>query len=135
MFCETPLPFASPEGMPAATVPATKGEGMAATADGKVRDYRFEEAKRKNNPPAGLAAQGRIAERPAVRYAYDPHLPPVLRFDATGEADRYPELLEEARRRPLREDEIELLAEALQRQEPWLEWSGKQEAKGFAVDP
>lgn len=107
----------------------------AGGGDGRVADYRYERAKRKNNPPAGLAAQGRIAERPAERYAYNPHLPPVLRFDPTGEADRYPELLEAARQRPLTEEEIELLAGALRTQEPWLEWSGKREAKGFAVEP
>jgi hypothetical protein len=51
--------------------------------DGNVLDYRHERAKRKNNPPTGLAAQGRIAERPADHYAYNPQLPPVLRFDGT----------------------------------------------------
>lgn len=32
-------------------------------------------------------------------------------------------------------EEAELLAEALRKQEPWLEWAGKQEKKGFEVDP
>ena len=36
-------------------------------------------AKRKNIPPAGLEAQGRIQEAPKLRYEYNPHLPPVLR--------------------------------------------------------
>ena len=45
-------------------------------------DYRHAE-KRKNIPPAGLAAQGKVKEAPKARYAYDPHLPPVLRFDST----------------------------------------------------
>jgi adenine-specific DNA-methyltransferase len=103
--------------------------------NGRVADYRYDQATRKNNPPAGLAAQGRIAERPAERYAYNPHLPPVLRFDPTGEADRYPDFLEEARRRPLTAEEIDLLAGALRHQEPWLEWSGKRERKQFEVDP
>jgi adenine-specific DNA-methyltransferase len=103
--------------------------------DGRVADYRYDHAKRKNNPPAGLAAQGRIAEQPRERYAYNPHLPPVLRFDATGGADRLPELLEVARTRALTEDEVGLLAGALRTQEPWLEWAGKRERKGFEVDP
>ncbi|MDP9367237.1 MAG: site-specific DNA-methyltransferase [Chloroflexota bacterium] len=100
-----------------------------------VADYRYDHAKRKNNPPAGLAPQGRIAERPVERYAYNPHLPPVLRFDPTGAADHLPELLETARQRKLTDDEVQTLAAALRTHEPWLEWSGKREAKGFEVDP
>src|SRR3712207_2493818 len=96
--------------------------------DGVV-DFRYERAKRKNNPPAGLAAQGRLAEQPRERYAYNPHLPPVLRFDPTGAADRYPELLEEARRRPLTDDEVDLLAAALRKDEPRLEWAGRSEER------
>jgi adenine-specific DNA-methyltransferase len=106
--------------------------------DGKsadVRDYRCDRAKRKNNPPAGLASQGKIAERPVERYSYNPHLPPVLRFDANGKADRYPELLETARQRALTAEEVDLLATALRTQEPWLEWTGKREKQSFEVDP
>lgn len=39
-----------------------------------VTDYRHEDAKRVNIPPAGLAAQGKISEKPKIRYAYDPNL-------------------------------------------------------------
>jgi hypothetical protein len=41
-----------------------------------AEDYRYDHATRKNNPPAGLAARGKIAEKPAVRYRVDPHTPP-----------------------------------------------------------
>jgi adenine-specific DNA-methyltransferase len=102
--------------------------------DAPVLDYRYD-AKRKNIPPAGLAAQGRVREAPKVPFAYDPHLPPILRFDPRGVADGLPELLEIARTRPLTEDEVHLLAEALRHHEPWLEWAGKREKKGFEVDP
>ena len=91
-----------------------------------VADYRYD-ASRKNIPPAGLAAQGRVSEKPKLRYAYDPHLPPVLRFDETGRSDALPELLEKATREPLTEAEVRLLADALRRREPWLEWTGKRE--------
>jgi adenine-specific DNA-methyltransferase len=100
-----------------------------------VIDYRHEDAKRKNIPPAGLAAQGKIKEKPKIQHAYNPHLPPILRFDKTGKTDGLPELLETARSRPLTVEEAELLADALRKQEPWLEWAGKQEKKGFEVDP
>lgn len=99
-----------------------------------VQDYRYD-STRKNLPPAGLAAQGRVKETPKQRYTYNPHLPPVLRFDETGGEDRLPELLQEARTRPLTEEEARLLADALRAHEPWLEWAGKREKKGFEADP
>ena len=103
--------------------------------EAEVKDYRHEEATRKNNPPAGIASHAKIREKPKREYAYNPHLPPVLRFDESGDADRLPELLEKAQREPLSADEVRILAAALRHQDPWLEWAGKQEAKSFAVDP
>lgn len=102
--------------------------------DDPVKAYRHD-ATRKNIPPAGLAGQGKVEERPAERYSYDPHLPPVLRFDDTGEADQLPDLLQEAQRRKLTTQEAQLLAEALRNQQPWLEWTGKREKRWFEVDP
>ena len=96
--------------------------------------YRHQ-AKRKHIPPAGLAAQGEIKETPKLQFAYNPHLPPVLRFDPTGKADQLPELLREATRRPLSPEEARLLAEALRNHEPWLEWAGKREKRSFEVEP
>lgn len=109
--------------------------GMAASSDAVVA-IKHSSAKRKNLPPAGLEAQGRIEEARRIRYEYNPHLPPVLRSgkDATG-ADRLPELLAIARQRALSADEAALLAEALRRHEPWLEWSGKREKPWFEVEP
>lgn len=100
-----------------------------------MADYRHDEAKRKNNPPAKIAAEGAVPLMPKIEYAYSPRLPPVLRFDPTGAADKLPELLEQARERKLSEDELQLLAEALRKDEPWLEWAGKRELPSFAVDP
>jgi adenine-specific DNA-methyltransferase len=100
----------------------------------EVTDYRHD-AKRKNLPPAAMAAHGKVADLPQGRYAYDPHLPPVLRFDQTGEEDRLPELLEEAQQRRLTEEEAWLVAEALRNHQPWLEWAGKHEQRWFDVDP
>ncbi len=104
------------------------------TPEEKVTDYRHGD-KRKNIPPAGLAAQGRVSEVPKTRYAYDPHLPPVLRFDSAGKEDALPELLQTARKRPLTADEAKMLAEALSHRQPWLEWAGKREKAWFEVDP
>ena len=98
-----------------------------------ISDYRHD-ATRKNNPPAALASQGRVREIPKQRYHYDPHLPPALRFDETGESDRLPELLQEATRRKLTAEEADILADALRNHQPWLEWTGKREKRWFEVD-
>ena len=101
----------------------------------EIQDYRHDDATRRNNPPAGIASHGGLREKPKQEYAYNPHLPPILRFDDSGDADQIPELLQKAQQRPLSDDEIKLLADALKDRAPWLEWAGKQEAKSFAVDP
>ena len=101
----------------------------------QVEDYRHDQATRTNNPPAGIAAQGAIHEQPRHDYAYNPHLPPVLRFDENGDPDQLPELLEKAQQGALSAAEVQIIAEALQHQAPWLEWSGKREARSFTVDP
>jgi adenine-specific DNA-methyltransferase len=72
---------------------------------------------------------------PKVVYAHGPHLPPCLRFDDTGRADKLSKLLAIAKQRPLADAEVQILADALRTHEPWLEWAAKQEAKSFAVDP
>jgi len=111
-----------------------RGEA-AGQASLPVEDYRHEGAKRPNNPPAAIAAEGRTPPAPKLTYAYSPRLDPVLRFDASGKADALPPLLEKATREPLTREEAALLAEALRKHEPWLEWAGKRELPGFAVDP
>jgi adenine-specific DNA-methyltransferase len=74
-----------------------------------VQSYRHA-AKRKNIPPAGLASQGKLREAPKMQYAYNPHLPPILRFDASGASDKLPDLLQTARTRALSADEANQFA-------------------------
>ena len=106
------------------------------TQQKEVQDYRHDTATRKNNPPAGIAAQGKIKETPKQEYAYNPHLPPNLRFDPNGDADKLPELLQKAQRQALTAEEAKTIADALGHYDnPWLEWAGKQETKSFTVDP
>lgn len=115
------------KGAAGASAPANGGDAIAS--------YKHP-AKRKNLPPAGLEAQGVLKDTPKVRYEYNPHLPPALRSatDATA-ADKLPELLATARTRALSDAEAKLLADALRRHEPWLEWSGKREKPWFEVEP
>jgi len=125
----SPVPVKEP--LMARSKPAT-GTGLD-----KVKDYRHEGAKRKNNPPAGVAEQADVPVMPKAEYSYSPRRPPTLRFDNTGGADKLPDLLAEATKRKLTVEEALTLAEALRTQQPWLEWAGKREsdAAGFAVDP
>jgi adenine-specific DNA-methyltransferase len=108
--------------------------GKAAPSD-SIASLKYP-AKRKNIPPAGLEAQGRIQETPKIRYEYNPHLPPILRSasDAAA-ADQLPELLRTSRQRALTDEEARTLAAALRKHEPWLEWSGKREKPWFEVEP
>ena len=102
---------------------------------GSVADYRYA-ATRKNNPPAALASQGSVQESRKQIYYYDPHLPPKLRFDGTGQADRMHDLLSAARHRTLTDNEAAFLERAIPNSEPWLEWTGKREGQSwFEVDP
>lgn len=45
-----------------------------------VKDFRHAEARRKNNPPAGIAPTYEVRERETRLYAYDPHLDPQLQW-------------------------------------------------------
>ena len=114
---------------------AKRTGSKTATPQTAMSDYRHA-AKRKNNPPAKIAAEGVVPAIPKAQYAYNPHLPPNLRFDTTGESDQLPELLQAAQKRPLTPDETRQLAAAIKNaQFPWLEWTGKRELPGFTVDP
>lgn len=44
----------------------------------RVGDYRYEEARRKNNPSAGIAPTYEVRERRTTHYDHDPHLDPQL---------------------------------------------------------
>lgn len=104
------------------------------TNQAPIADYRHA-TTRKNNPPAALAAQGRVREVPKQRYYYDPHMSPALRFDESAKSDDLMELLQQATQRKLTTEEAQSLADAMRNREPWLEWSGKREQKYFEVDP
>ncbi len=98
-------------------------------------DYRHKGVTRLNIPPAGLAARGQIAREPKLKWAYNPHLAPALRFDGTGGADRIEKLIAEAGKRKLTPEELAILEEAFRNHEPWLEWAGKREQQWCVADP
>jgi adenine-specific DNA-methyltransferase len=100
-----------------------------------VVDYRHKSVKRLNIPPAGLTARGEVVREKKIRYAYNPHLAPALRFDATGKTGSIEKLIKDASRRKLESHEIKFLQEALRNHEPWLEWAGKREQQWCVADP
>jgi hypothetical protein len=128
-----------PDGDSKARAPAENeiatATALAPNGNGPAKAYRHKGEKRRNIPPAAIAAEGKVPAAPKLNYSYSPRLDPILRLDPTGAPDKLPDLLEKAKREPLTEAEARLLAEALRRQEPWLEWAGKREANGFVVDP
>ena len=70
----------------------SKGNGDTATGDGlPMADIRHPGAKRRNTPPAKIAAEGTVPVIPKVEYAYNPHLPPVLRWHGQPARDLSPD--------------------------------------------
>ncbi len=55
-----------------------RGRGVADGNREGVDDFRHGGARRKNNPPAGIAPTYEVRERQTTHYAYDPHLDPQL---------------------------------------------------------
>ncbi|MFN7917875.1 MAG: site-specific DNA-methyltransferase [Vicinamibacterales bacterium] len=102
--------------------------------------YQHDGATRKNIPSASMEAEGTVPKAKRVKYAYSPHLDPVLRFDPSGRADKVAAVVEKAcqgEKLTAAEQEI-LRAVGKNWEQPWLEWAGKQEehARGhFTVDP
>ena len=87
-----------------------------------------------------MESEGVIPKTKRVKYAYSPHLDPVLRFDPTGNSDKVKELVEKvARKESLTAVEIEVLRGIAEHwSKPWLEWANKQEEHDrgqFSVDP
>jgi adenine-specific DNA-methyltransferase len=100
-----------------------------------VVDYRHKNVTRLNIPPAGLEARGEIAREKRIKWAYNPHLAPALRFDGTGKSDDIAALIDAAGKRKLEPEEMKRLQEAFRNHEPWLEWAGKREQQWCVADP
>ena len=62
----------------------------------KTTDFRHKSAKRTNIPPAKIAGEGTVPDAGMKKYAYSPHLSPVLRFDPETRADTVREVVEKA---------------------------------------
>ena len=47
-----------------------------------IEHYEHKDKKRVNNPPVGLVTPETDKDKPAKKYAYDPHIDPALQFDS-----------------------------------------------------
>jgi len=100
-----------------------------------VKDFRFEEAKRKNNPPAGLApTYETVRELETKHYAYDPHLDPALQFDASRTRAEVEAIIDRGLTAKTLEEAKAALKQLKKRQDAYLNWAGKAEHTSFEVD-
>lgn len=112
-----------------------KGKKNSGNSGEDIFDLRHPQSSRLNIPPAGLVARGNIEKEKQIEYDYNPHLPPVLRFDDTGKPDRITELIRASQERKLTAEEVSYLEAAFNNHQPWLEWTGKKEQHKCVVDP
>ena len=102
-----------------------------------TKDYRHSGEKRKNIPLAKIAAEGNVPKVKKAKYYYSPHLSPELRYDPTGKTDKLMAVREKVEQY-LTNDERDVLKNAIDNNQPWLEWAGKKEEHDkecFEVDP
>ena len=99
------------------------------TQQKEVQDYRHDTATRKNNPPAGIAAQGKIQETPKQEYAYNPHLPTATSIRPKRRCRQTPRTPPKstAASTHRRRGENPRRCPPDTTTGPWLEWAGKQE--------
>jgi len=110
---------------------AQPAAGRKTEDEATVLSYRHRQT-RKNNPEVGMVTPDTDADAGTTRWAYDPHLDPVLNFDvgraqietlvddalASADADTMRQALESLKRMAM----------------PYLQWTGKAERTSFAVD-
>src|SRR6056297_2884818 len=112
---------------------ASRGKKAARKPNGptQVLSYRHGET-RVNNPEVGMVHADTDPDGEKTRWAYDPHLDPVLNFDSARA--RIEKLIDDA----LASDDPERMKDALQElkrlQAPYLNWTGKAERTSVEVD-
>jgi hypothetical protein len=82
------MPRGDSKGHASAENEIATGPALAPNGNGPAKAYRHKGEKRRNIPPAAIAAEGRVPAAPKLPYSYSPRLDPVLRFDSTGAPDK-----------------------------------------------
>ena len=106
---------------------ATKNKSTNA----EVLSYRHAD-RRKNNPEVGMVSPDTDPDDPKTTYSYDPHIDPVLEFDASR--FQIESLIDDA----LASGDQKVMEQALEQlkrqQAPYMNWAGKAEKTSFDVD-
>ncbi|WP_245002685.1 hypothetical protein [Rhizobium ruizarguesonis] len=97
----------------------------------EILSYRHGET-RVNNPEVGMVHAGTDPDGARTRWAYDPHLDPVLNFDSARAGIE--NLIDDALQSGDPERMKDALHELKRLQAPYLNWTGKAERTSFEVD-
>jgi adenine-specific DNA-methyltransferase len=126
----TPKPKMAPfRGKAQATAGAPPKRGTS--EGGQVLSYRHGD-RRKNNPEVGMVDPDTDPVQPKTKWAYDPHLDPVLQFDV-GRA-QVEKLIDSALATGDQEEMRRALEQLKRQAQPYLNWTGKAERTSFEVD-
>jgi adenine-specific DNA-methyltransferase len=99
--------------------------------EAQILSYRHTD-KRVNNPEVGMVNPRTDPDAGKTRWAYDPHLDPVLQFDP--QRSRIEKLIDDALASGDTEQMKAALEELKRLQSPYLNWAGKAERTSFEVD-
>src|SRR5690606_10157291 len=99
--------------------------------EAQILSYRHSD-KRVNNPEVGMVHPRTDPDAGKTRWAYDPHLDPVLQFDP--QRSRIEKLIDDALASGDTEQMKAALEELKRLQSPYLNWAGKAERTSFEVD-
>ena len=97
----------------------------------EIEQYDHKGKERTNIPPVGLVTPDTDRDMGQKSYAYDPHLDPTLEFDSQRSAIE--NIIDNGLCAESLEDARAALSELQQRQEPYLDWTGKAEHTSFDV--
>ena len=96
-----------------------------------IEQYDHKGKKRTNNPPVGLVTPETDKDKPAKKYAYDPHIDPALQFDS--KRSQIEKIIDGGIGAKTIEEAKAALAELKKRQQPYLNWTGKAERTTYEV--
>lgn len=126
-----PTPTPAKAAKPAPSMSAPPASKRAGDEPPQILSYRHLD-KRKNNPEVGMVTPATDPEAGKTRWAFDPHLDPVLQFDS--QRGQIEALIDHA----LASGDNDQMRSALETlkmlQTPYLNWAGKAERTSFEVD-
>lgn len=120
-----------PEDRSKKTAPPKKRAARKSDEPVQVLSYRHRDT-RVNNPEVGMVHADTDPDGEKTKWAYDPHLDPVLNFDsARGSIEK---IINDALASGNAESMKDALTELKRMQQPYLNWTGKAERTSVEVD-